>query len=84
MTGALASVNGVSKTKSFIRIPNTEYCILYHGKLIWFTELSRLVLTERPCSYSGGQPCSSTAGLRLGPGLPSPGRVRCQQGQVHP
>lgn len=58
--------------------------MLYRDVLSWFTELSQLVLIKHPCSYSGGQPRSSTAGLRLGPGLSSLGRVRRQQGQVHP
>lgn len=32
---------------------------------------------------SGGEPRGGAAGLRLGPGLPTAGRMRRQPGQVH-
>lgn len=42
------------------------------------------VLTHSWSVPTGGEPCCRTAGFWLGPGLPAPGCVCSQPGQVHP
>lgn len=44
----------------------------------------RHVLTHSWSVPTGGEPCCRTAGFWLGPGLPAPGCVCGQPGQVHP
>lgn len=49
-----------------------------------FALTQRHVLTHYWSVPTGGEPCCRTAGFWLGPGLPAPGCLCSQPGQVHP